>query len=294
MNKSNFQNIALPLGATFEDIVMQSKTGETMSGLNTGYVNFNAVTNGLRKNDLVLLAGLEAEYFSGLAMNMALRIAKGTSRYPGCSIAMFSLEATEDHLCKKMLAARGRISLVHLHGNQLTQDDWDNLIAAADAIVSLNIFIDSTPGLSLDALWQAATALAANNSIKLIVIDNAELLTWEKNTTSDEKRMEHRIAVLKMLSNSLGIPIVVGLPVPYGPCETRAGFLNHEDFADYVTLERYCDILIFLREKEMQKQQGNVKKISLNIVKNRHGLASELELMYLPDYCAFEEDFIQP
>lgn len=283
MPTSTFQTSADLAKKTFEQLAAWAKNKNSHIGFNTGYgVLNNALRCTRQNNDLLVISGLNAEYFSSLAINIALNAAKGTEIHPQLASAIFLLGTSEIDFGKKMLSALGKVSLASIHSNHLSDYDWDGLIEAADALTKSTIVIDATLKMSLDDLLLKAAAMKARYGIKLMAIDDARLLAQEKGTGS--KLFE----TLKNMANALEVSIIAGFSTYYKHFEKPSDFLCPGNFSDYADLARYSDILMLLHSNQ---DDGTAKltPVTISILKNHCASPLQLEMMFLREYGLFEE-----
>lgn len=128
----------------FEQLELRAGQGELITGVPTGYTDFDHMTAGLQKSDLIILAARPSMGKTALALNMGMRAAI----HSDVPVAVFSLEMSMDQLMMRMLGCHGRVDLSRLRSGYLNDEDWSRLYQAAEDLSKAPIYIDDTPALS--------------------------------------------------------------------------------------------------------------------------------------------------
>ena len=132
--------------AAFERAEALSKSGE-LTGVTTGLIDLNRVTNGLQSSDLIYLAARPSMGKTALALNMAHNAARGHK-----VTAIFSLEMGAMQLGMRLLSMTGNVEAEKIRSGNLNDDDRVKLVSALNHIDGLPLYIDETSGLTIPAL----------------------------------------------------------------------------------------------------------------------------------------------
>ena len=76
-----------------------------MKGISTGFTKFDEMTGGLHPGELVILAARPSMGKTALALNMAQHVAAKLKK----TVAVFSLEMSQESLLTRMLCAGARV-----------------------------------------------------------------------------------------------------------------------------------------------------------------------------------------
>ncbi|MEG1158759.1 MAG: replicative DNA helicase, partial [Acidaminococcaceae bacterium] len=109
-----------------------------LTGLPTGFTDFDQLTSGLQPSDLILIAARPSMGKTALVLNMTQNIAIREKK----TVAFFSLEMSKEQLVQRMLCAEASIDSARLRVGELQDEDWQKLIDAAGRLSEANIFID--------------------------------------------------------------------------------------------------------------------------------------------------------
>lgn len=139
----------------FEVLRVRSESGGTVTGLPTGYTEFDMMTAGLQPTDLVILAARPAMGKTTFALNIAEYAAIKSKK----AVAVFSMEMSAGQLAMRLISSVGRINATRLRTGQLEDEDWSRVTSAIRILKDqAKVFIDDTPGLSPDVLRSKAHA----------------------------------------------------------------------------------------------------------------------------------------
>ncbi len=118
-----------------------SKGGIT--GLPSGFKDFDRLTSGLQASDLILIAARPSMGKTAFVLNIAQHVGIREKK----AVAFFSLEMSKEQLVQRMLCAEAAIDSQRLRIGELDENDWRKLVYAADRLSTAPIFIDDTAGI---------------------------------------------------------------------------------------------------------------------------------------------------
>lgn len=134
-----------------------------ITGVPTGFPELDNITGGFQKSDLVIIAGRPSHgktaFALSLAKNAALHKEKPTS------VAIFSLEMSEQQLIIRLLAMEAKVKAQELRTGRLHDDEWRRIPKAADKLSSSKMFIDDTAAIGILELRAKARRLKAEHGI---------------------------------------------------------------------------------------------------------------------------------
>ena len=153
-----------------------------MIGISSGFKAVDGITQGLQKEDLIVIAGRPSMGKTSLAMNIAENVAKEED---GC-VLVFSLEMSSESLTSRMLASMAGISQQSFRSANLTDRQWEKTIEKAKKLESMNIHIDDKPNISPMEIRAKARRLAKkyrkDGGVKLVVVDYIQLMQMPGRT----------------------------------------------------------------------------------------------------------------
>ena len=297
-NRSGFREIKDVLNETLSDIDRLSQQSEDITGLPTGYREFDKMTAGLQPDNLIILAARPAVGKTAFALNIAQNVATSTDT----SVAIFSLEMSAESLVNRMLCAEGSINANHLRTGQLDEGEWQNLIVAMGALSNTSIFIDDTPGIKMAEIRAKCRRLAKEKgNLGLVVIYYLQLIEGS-NKESRQQEVSEISRQLKKLAKELSVPILALSQLSRGVEQRQDKRPVLSDIRESGSIEQDADIVAFLyrddyyeRGESKSEEDGDdqdslnqdVGEVELIIEKNRAGARGTVKLLFIKSYNKF-------
>lgn len=297
-NRSGFREIKDVLNEILSDIDRLSQQSEDITGLPTGYREFDKMTAGLQPDNLIILAARPAVGKTAFALNIAQNVATSTDT----SVAIFSLEMSAESLVNRMLCAEGSINANHLRTGQLDEGEWQNLIVAMGALSNTSIFIDDTPGIKMAEIRAKCRRLAKEKgNLGLVVIDYLQLIEGS-NKESRQQEVSEISRQLKKLAKELSVPILALSQLSRGVEQRQDKRPVLSDIRESGSIEQDADIVAFLyrddyyeRGESKSEEDGDdqdslnqdVGEVELIIEKNRAGARGTVKLLFIKSYNKF-------
>ena len=262
-----------------------------ITGLATGFPDFDKMTDGLHKSEMIVIAARPSMGKTALAMNMAEYIAVD-QKLP---VAVFSLEMSAQQLVQRLLCSRAKVNLQRVRDGFLSERDFPALTSAASKLAESKIFIDDTAGLSILELRAKARRMKAQHNIQAIFIDYLQLLRSTSRRAQDNRQLEiaEISSGIKALAKELNIPIVV-LAQLNRKAEDRAGGKPRlSDLRESGSIEQDADLVGLLVRAEYyadddEKREETRGEAELIIAKQRNGPVGDIPLTFLKEFTRFE------
>jgi replicative DNA helicase len=281
--------------STLESIEKLFENKGAITGISTGFRDFDKLTSGLHRSEMVVIAARPSMGKTALAMNIAEHAAIETK----LPVAIFSLEMSAQQLVQRMLCSRARVNLAKTRDGFLAESDFPKLTHAAAKLAEAKIFIDDTAGLSILELRAKARRLKAQQDIQLIIIDYLQLLRSTSRRAQDNRQLEisEISAGLKGLAKELNIPIIVVAQLNRNP-EIRTGsgkgVPRLADLRESGSIEQDADLVgLLMREEyyaDTDEERAELKgQAQLIIAKQRNGPIGDVKLTFLNEFTRFED-----
>ncbi len=262
------------------------KLKQSITGLETGYTDFDNMTSGLQPADLVIVAGRPSMGKTTFAMN----IAEHAALRSGLPVLVFSMEMPGDSLAMRMLSSLGRIEQNKIRTGRLEDEDWPRLGSAVALLSSAKMFIDDTPGLTPTELRSRARRLAREQGeLGLIVIDYLQLMRVPQFSDNRVAEISEISRSLKALAKELRVP-VIALSQLNRSLEQRADKRPvMSDLRESGAIEQDADLITFIYRDEVYNPETRDKGIAeIIIAKQRNGPIGKVALTFLGKYTRFE------
>jgi replicative DNA helicase len=257
-----------------------------VTGIPTGFIDFDLKTAGLQPSDLIIIAGRPSMGKSALAINM-VEHAGVVEKIP---VAVFSLEMSKEQLVQRMLCAHARVDAHKVRTGYLAPSDWPKLTAAAGKLSEAPIFIDDTPAISVMELRAKARRLfRAQHNIQLIVLDYMQLMRGSGKAESRQQEISDISRSLKELSRELNVP-VLAISQLSRAVEARTDHRPQlSDLRESGAIEQDADVVVLiLREEYYNSTPENQGIAEIIIAKQRNGPVGSMKLAFIKEYTRFE------
>ena len=259
---------------------LHSHRGE-ISGVRTGFTELDALTTGLQRSDLIVLAARPSVGKTSLALNMAEHAAVRDGR----SVGIFSLEMSKEQLVLRLLSSVGDIDSQRLRTGFLEDLDFNRVANAMTHLAESRIYIDDTPNISAMELRTKARRLQAEAGLDLVIVDYLQLM--QATTTSrDANRVQEVSEIsrgLKALARELSVPVIALSQLSRQPEMRESKEPRLSDLRESGAIEQDADLVLFLwREKERGQEDGDndIEEINLHLAKHRNGPTGRVKLMF--------------
>ena len=271
----------------FEVLRVRSESGGTVTGLPTGYTEFDMMTAGLQPTDLVILAARPAMGKTTFALNIAEYAAIKSKK----AVAVFSMEMSAGQLAMRLISSVGRINATRLRTGQLEDEDWSRVTSAIRILKDqAKVFIDDTPGLSPDVLRSKARRLKREHDLGLIVIDYLQLMSVPGNSENRATEISEISRSLKGLAKELNVP-VIALSQLNRSLETRTDKRPvMADLRESGAIEQDADMIVFIYRDDYYNKETSPDKGLAEIIigKQRSGPTGSCKLRFFGEYTRFD------
>lgn len=276
-NVKGYTSLRSILIDTFERIeqLYESKGGVT--GLSTGFQDFDRMTAGLQPSDLIILAARPAMGKTTFALNIASHIAM-EAKLP---VIMFSLEMSKEQLAIKMLCSEAGVDNQRIRTGTLLDTDWPKLSHALGKLSDSMMYIDDTPGCTVMDIRAKARRIKSEHGLGLILIDYLQLMQGRGKTENRQQEVSEISRSLKSLARELHVPII-SLSQLSRAVESRTDKKpGLADLRESGSLEQDADIVMFLYREDYYNPETDRKGITdLIIAKHRNGPVGSIGMFF--------------
>jgi replicative DNA helicase len=280
------------LHETFERLDARSGKGE-MPGIPTGFYELDKMLCGLNSGELIVIAARPSMGKTAFALNLLEHAA--LSR-PQClegrapSVLMFSLEMGRQSLVSRLLCARAGVPGHFLRRGNLSVDDRNDLVRAADDLRGAKIFIDDSAGLTVAAVRSRARRLAAREGVDLVLIDYLQLLTHPRSE-SRQQEISTISRSLKELSRELGVPVVALSQLSRAVESRDPPRPQLADLRESGSIEQDADVVLLLYRPEYYakyRTDENKDVAEVIVAKQRNGPTGDVRLYFRSETMRFQ------
>ncbi len=287
--QQNFSPLGESLQEAFERLDRLHKNDGTMRGVPTGFYDLDAMTAGLQKSDLIILAARPSLGKTTMAMDIA-RHAAIQSKVP---VGIFSIEMSKEQVVDRLIASEASVSLWKMRTGRLSSEGEDNdfqkIALALDSLSKVKIFIDDTPSPTILQMRAMARRLQSEHGLGLLIVDYLQLIRPNRNYDSAVQQITEISRNLKALARELNIPVLAISQL------SRASEMRTDqrpklsDLRDSGSIEQDADlVLLMYREDKVKRDSEKTNIAEIMIAKHRNGPTGHIELFFDEDMVSFK------
>ena len=286
-----FKNPNDVLNEVLKTIRAASENSSEITGLKTGFNDFDRITHGLQRGDMIVLAARPSMGKTAVALNLAMNVALIPQAQKG-AIAIFSLEMGAEQLAMRLLSAKSHIQGDKLKTGRLTNEEWNRINEASAELKASNIYIDDMAGIKIPEIFSKCRRLQAEHGLNMVMIDYIQLISGPSDRSSGNRQQEVSdiSRSLKALARELRVPVVAlsQLSRSVEAREDKRPMLS--DLRESGAIEQDADIVMMLyresyynEEAKEQARESGTERLEINLAKHRNGATGRV-------YVAFEAD----
>jgi replicative DNA helicase len=269
----------------YEQVEVLHEASSSISGIPSGYIDFDRLTSGFQNSDLIVIASRpgmgKTSFVLGVARHIAMR-----EKLP---IAIFSLEMSKQQLALRLMSAESKIDLQRVRDGKIKDEEWTQLARAVEKLADCKIFIDDTAFLTVMDLRSRARMMVSANNVKLIIVDYLQLMQSTTNYRGNKVLEITEISQhLKGIAKELNIPVIAvsQLSREVEKRENKRPILA--DLRESGSIEQDADVVTFIyRDEYYEREEGNVGKAEILIAKHRNGPTGKLNLQFNKKFALF-------
>ena len=266
-------------------IAESAKNKGGITGVPTGFFHLDYKMLGLQPSDFILIAARPSMGKTAFALNIAEYVAV----HQKTPVLIFSLEMDYGQLFDRLLAMESKVNSQNIRSGHLTEDEWVRIGEGADTIGSSPIFIDDTPGISINKIKTKARKLKLEQNIKLVIIDYLQLITTEGRSEGRQLEVAEISRSLKALARELKVPVVALSQLSRDVEKRNSHRPILSDLRDSGSIEQDADVVMFIYREDYYDKESEEKRnvATINIAKQRNGSIGDVNLAWNPELTRF-------
>lgn len=257
-----------------------------LTGLSTGFSDFDSMTSGLQPGDMVVIAGRPSMGKTSFSMNIAEYAAIKQDK----PVMIFSMEMPAESLVLRMISSLGRIDQHKVRTGQLSDSDWPRVTSAVSMLSESKMYIDDTPALTPMELRTRARRVARKyGGISLILIDYLQLMTSPAGKENRTNEISEISRSLKAIAKEFNVPVIALSQLNRGLEQRTDKRPVMSDLRESGAIEQDADVIAFIYRDEVYHEDSPHKGTAEIIIrKQRNGPIGDFRLTFLGQYTRFE------
>ncbi len=262
--------------------------GGDLTGLATGYKDFDQLTGGLQPGDLVIIAARPSMGKTALALNIARNAAIDNHKH----VAVFSLEMTTRALVLRMLSSEAEVDFSNFHKGLISVDAHGKLVQAASRLAEAGIRIDDSGAATVLEMRAKSRRMKARHELDLVIVDYLQLARGDTRTASREQEISEISRGLKSLAKELDIPVLALSQLNRGPesrpAEHKRPMLS--DLRESGAIEQDADVIAFIYRDAIYNRDAEYPDLAeLIVAKQRNGPTGTVRLRFEGRFARFRD-----
>ncbi len=277
---SEFRSVKEVLDKAQRDLDILSKNKGRVTGLTTGLIDLDNLTNGFSPTQLVIVAARPAVGKTAFALNIACAAAKSTKK----NIAIFSLEMPAEQLIMRMISSLGQVDNKKLQTGKMENEDWRRVNEAISQLADTNIYFHDAGGITASEIKAKCRRLSTQGEgLGLVIIDYLQLIdSSSKYVGSRQQEVSEISRSLKTMALELEVPVIAlsQLSRSVEKREDKKPVLS--DLRESGSIEQDADIVAALHAPDVEApvDDNMPVPIQLIILKHRNGPIGNIDMLF--------------
>ncbi|MGO1183190.1 MAG: replicative DNA helicase [Micrococcaceae bacterium] len=269
---------------TVDEIEAAGSQGDGMSGVPTGFYEFDELTQGLHGGQMIVIAARPAVGKSTLALDFA----RAAAIKNNMATVFFSLEMGKNEIAMRLLSAEATIALQDLRKGTIRNEQWTQIAATVGRLNESPFFVDDSPNMSMMEIRAKCRRLKQKHDLKLVILDYLQLMSSGKRVESRQQEVAEFSRALKLLAKELEVPVIALSQLNRGSEQRTDKKPQVSDLRESGSIEQDADMVILLhREDIYDKESPRAGEADLIVAKHRNGPTKTIVLGFQGHYSRF-------
>ncbi|ACK68051.1 replicative DNA helicase [Rippkaea orientalis PCC 8801] len=256
-----------------------------LPGIQTDFYDLDAMTGGLQRSDLIIIAGRPSMGKTAFGLAMAANVAQ-KSQLP---VAIFSLEMSKEQLSLRLLAAESKIEGNRLRTGRFVQNEYEQLSMAIGTLSEMPIYIDDSATTSVMQIRSQVRRLQAEKKgeLGLVLIDYLQLMEGSGGDNRNQE-LSKITRSLKGLAREAQVPVIALSQLSRGVEARNNKRPMMSDLRESGAIEQDADLIMMLYRDEYYNPDSVDRGIAeVIITKHRNGPTGVVKLLFQPEFTQF-------
>ena len=277
---SDFRSVQDVLNKAQSDLEILAKNKGRITGLTTGLVDLDNLTNGFSPTQLIIVAARPAVGKTAFALNIACAAAKSTKK----NIAIFSLEMPAEQLIMRMISSLGQVDNKKLQTGRLEPDDWRRINEAISQLAGTHIYFHDAGGVTASEIKAKCRRLSTiGEGLGLVIIDYLQLVDSSSRYSGSRQQEVSEISRgLKTMALELEVPVIALSQLSRGVEKREDKKPVLSDLRESGAIEQDADIVAALHapSADVPVDDNMPVPIQLIILKHRNGPIATIDMLF--------------
>lgn len=274
------------IGATLDRLEMLYDKGDSITGLQTGFLDLDEMMAGLQPSAFYVVGARPAMGKTAFALGLSTNAAMADQR----PVLIFSLEMSQLEISQRILCSEALVDSSRLKTGRIEEGDWNRISHAVGRLAEAPLYIDDNPHTSVMEIRAKSRRLKSRiGDLGLIVVDYIQLMTGRSNAESRQVEVSEISRNLKILARELEVPVIALAQLNRGLEQRVDKRPMLSDLRESGGLEQDADAVFFLYRDEVYNQESPDAGIAeVIIAKHRSGPTGTCRLAFRGQYTRFD------
>ncbi|MBX0358370.1 replicative DNA helicase [Halobacillus sp. Nhm2S1] len=248
------------------DIAMEMISSPVQTGLATGFEDYDKMTGGAQRGDLIIVAARPSMGKTAFALNIAMNHCKN-----GGAVDLFSLEMGSKQLLQRMISSEARIDGQKWRSMCFSAEDYKRSFHAIGEIAEWNLSIHERQQTVQNITSKIRASVASDpDHDHLIIIDYLQLINVKGRYERRDLEVGAITRELKLLARELNIPIILLSQLSRSVEQRQDKRPMMSDLRESGNIEQDADVISFLYRDDYYSQEGS-DVVEVILRKQRNG-----------------------
>ena len=246
----------------------------------TGLIDFDRVTGGLRRGDVIIISGRPSMGKTAFTTNVCLHLL----REKGKRVLYVDLETSDMHMLERFIGLVSKVPPSKMKSGMLSEGDLQKIVSSAAEVAKLPLEIcDNTSVLPADILARARAMKA-----DIIVLDYIHLMSDQGSGKDDNERIGNSIRALKAIAMELKIPVIVLAQLNREVERRTERKPQLSDLRGSGTLEQVGDVICAMHWEWKYDEMAEFNESMIRVLKQKTGPAQDIRLYFNPELMEYK------
>lgn len=246
------------------------KSGRTLTGVPTGLLALDKLTNGFQRSDVIIIAARPSVGKTALALHMA-----GEMMIDRVRVGIFSAEMAAEQLVRRMVSKITKIEAARLQNGNVTNAELAKVVEANASLYDARIFVNERSNIRIDELVHDARQMKRRENVDVLFVDYLGLVTHDGNRAIPRHEQIAEISRrLKGLARELAVPVVVLSQLTR---DTEGKRPTLASLRDSGAVEQDADVVIMLHPTGGDE---SMQQLELIVAKHRNGPTGDIPVVF--------------
>ena len=269
---------------TIDELTALQNNGGLESGVPTGFIDLDNLTNGLHAGQMIIIAARPGVGKSTLALDFM----RSCSLHQNKGSVVFSLEMSASEIVMRLLSAESEVKLSDMRSGKVSGEDWERLTDTLNRIQDAPLYIDDSPNLTMMEIRTKARRLKQQQGLDLVVLDYLQLMSSGKKVESRQQEVSEFSRQLKLLAKELEVPVIAISQLNRGPESRTDKKPQLADLRESGSLEQDADMVMLLYRPDSQDRDNErAGEADIILAKHRGGPIDTVQVAHQLHYSKF-------